>query len=202
MNYWLYIIIPLISACIGWITIWIAIKMLFRPLKPTRFLGLRVQGVFPKQQQRLAETIGRTVSKQLLSFDRISDQISNSSNLEKIMPLIENHIDDFLRNRLATEIPMIGMFVGDKTIEILKKAFMKELSLLFPIIMKEYAANIKHELDLEKIVTRKIAELPPSLLENLASRSMSREFKMVMVLGGVTGLLIGVIQVLIFQLLG
>jgi uncharacterized membrane protein YheB (UPF0754 family) len=202
MNYWLYLIIPLISACIGWITIWIAIKMLFRPLKPTHFLGLRIQGVFPKQQQKLAENIGRTVSKQLLSFDNISDQISNSSNLEKIMPLIENHIDDFLRNRLATEIPMIGMFVGDKTIDILKKAFMKELSLLFPIIMKEYAANIKHELDLEKIVTRKIAELPPSLLETLVSRSMSREFKMVMVLGAITGLLIGVIQVLIFQLLG
>jgi len=60
---------PLISAFIGWITTWVAIKMLFHPREPKRFLGITVQGVFPKRQQLVAEKLGQIVAKELIHFD-------------------------------------------------------------------------------------------------------------------------------------
>jgi len=56
MNYWL-ILIPIISAFIGWFTNWIAIKMLFHPREPKKFLGLTLHGIFPKRQKVIAEKL-------------------------------------------------------------------------------------------------------------------------------------------------
>ena len=200
MNYWLFIIIPLISAFIGWVTNWVAIKMLFHPREPKKILGITFHGIFPKRQQQFAEKLGKLVSAEFLSFDDIEEKISNPDNLKKIMPMIENHIDDFLRNRLTTEMPVISMFIGDKTITKLKESFMKEIELLFPKVMKQYAVNLKDQLDLEQIVIKKVAGFSSDKLEEVLYQIMSKEFRFVEIIGAVIGFIIGLIQVIITQL--
>ena len=200
MNYWLFIIIPLISAFIGWVTNWVAIKMLFHPREPKKILGITFHGIFPKRQQQFAEKLGKLVSAEFLSFDDIEEKISNPDNLKKIMPMIENHIDDFLRNRLTTEMPVISMFIGDKTITKLKESFMKEIEQLFPKVMKQYAVNLKDQLDLEQIVIKKVAGFSSDKLEEVLYQIMSKEFRFVEIIGAVIGFIIGLVQVIITQI--
>jgi uncharacterized membrane protein YheB (UPF0754 family) len=197
MNYWLLIIIPSISAFIGWVTNWVAIKMLFHPRDPKKILGITFHGIFPKRQQQFAEKLGKLVSAEFLSFDDIEQKISNPENLKKIMPMIENHVDDFLRYKLSNEMPVISMFIGDKTINSLKSAFMKEIEVLFPQVMKQYAANLKTELDLEQIVTQKVSAFSSDKLEEVLYQIMSKEFRFVEIIGAVIGFIIGVVQVLL-----
>ncbi len=199
MNYWL-ILIPLISAFIGWVTNWVAIKMLFHPREPKKILGITFHGIFPKRQQQFAEKLGKLVSAEFLSFDDIEQKISNPENLKKVMPMIEKHVDEFLRNRLKDEMPVISMFIGDKTITNLKTMFMKEIESLFPQVMKQYAANLKTELDLEQIVIKKVAGFSSDKLEEVLYQIMSKEFRFVEIIGAVIGLIIGIVQVLITQL--
>ena len=199
MNYWIFLI-PLISAFIGWVTNWVAIKMLFHPRQPKKILGITFHGIFPKRQQQFAEKLGKLVSAEFLSFDDIEQKISDPDNLKKIMPMIENHIDDFLRNRLSNEMPVISMFIGDKTINKLKEAFMKEIELLFPVVMKQYASNLKNELDLEHIVITKVSGFSSDKLEEVLNQIMSKEFRFVEIIGAVIGFIIGFVQVIITQL--
>lgn len=198
MNYWL-LIIPLISAFIGWVTNWIAIKMLFHPREPKKILGITFHGIFPKRQQQFAEKLGKLVSDEFLSFSDIEQKISDPQNLKKIMPMIENHVDDFLRNRLSVEMPVISMFIGDKTIHKLKSAFMHEIEILFPQVMKQFAGNLKTELDLEHIVIKKVAGFSSDKLEEILYQIMSKEFRFVEIIGGVIGFIIGVVQVLLTE---
>jgi uncharacterized membrane protein YheB (UPF0754 family) len=196
MNYWL-LLIPVISAFIGWVTNWVAIKMLFHPREPKKILGITFHGIFPKRQQQFAEKLGKLVSAEFLSFEDIEQKISNPENLKKIMPMIENHVDDFLRIRLSTEMPVISMFIGDKTISKLKEAFMKEIETLFPKVMKQYAANLKTELDLEQIVIKKVSAFSSDKLEEVLFQIMSKEFRFVELIGAVIGFIIGALQVVI-----
>lgn len=196
MNYWL-LLIPVISAFIGWITNRVAIKMLFHPREPKRFFGITIQGIFPKRQKQFAEKLGRVVSSEFLSFQDIEQKISDPNNLKKIMPLIENHVDDFLRTRLSGEMPVISMFIGDKTIGKLKASFMKEIELLFPVVMKQYAANLQTELDLEHIVIQKVSNFSSDKLEEILYQIMSKEFRFVELIGALIGFIIGALQVAI-----
>lgn len=196
MNYWL-VLIPFISAFIGWFTNWIAIKMLFHPKEPKKIIGITFQGIFPKRQRQFAEKLGKLVSTELISFKEIEEKITNPGNLEKVMPAIETRVDDFLRRKLSDVFPIISMFIGDSTINQLKTVFMDELRTIFPEIIRKYMKNLESELDLEEIVTSKVAGFSSDKMENILNQIMSSEFRFVEIIGGVLGFFIGIVQVLI-----
>lgn len=189
--------IPVISAFIGWFTNWIAIKMLFHPRQPKKILGITFQGIFPKRQQQFAMQLGKLVSNELLSFQEIEQKISDPANVQKILPLLETHIDIFLKEKLSAEIPMIGMLIGEKTILQVKGVFMKELQELFPVLMKQYMTTLENELNLEKIVIEKVGRFSSNKLEDILNQIMSAEFRFVEIIGAVLGFIIGLFQVLL-----
>jgi uncharacterized membrane protein YheB (UPF0754 family) len=192
-----YIIPVLLSTFTGWVTTWIAIKMLFHPRNPVNILGFKLQGIFPKNQKLIAQKLGQVVSKEFLSFAEIEAKVTNPENLQKLKPEIEAHIDKFLREKLTGLFPMLSMFIGDKTINQLKGAFLLELENLFPILMKSYMTKLEKDLDLEKIVTEKVANFSSEKLEDILNQITKKEFQFLEVIGGVFGFLIGLLQVLI-----
>lgn len=196
MNYWL-VLIPLISAFIGWFTNWIAIKMLFHPREPRKILGITFHGIFPKRQRQFAEKLGKLVSSELLSFSEIENKITDPANIAKMMPLIEEKIDTFLKEKLSSVFPMLSMFIGQNTINQLKTVFMKELEVIFPELIGSYMKNLESQLDLEKIVTEKVYGFSSDKMESILNQIMSKEFRFVELIGGVLGLIIGIFQVLI-----
>ena len=199
MNYWL-ILIPLLSAFTGWITIKLALKTLFRPLEPKKFMGFTFQGILPKQRQEIAARLGQIAAKEFSSFTWLEQKISDPVNIEKIKPLLETHIDDFLRNKLKEQMPMIGMFIGDKTINTLKVLFMQEIETLFPQVMQHYAVNLKNDLNIEQMVVSKISDVSPEKIESLFYKNLAKEFRIANGLGAVVGFLIGIIQLVIILL--
>ncbi|HEX6848110.1 MAG TPA: DUF445 family protein [Chitinophagaceae bacterium] len=192
-----FLVIPSISAFIGWLTNWIAIKMLFHPRDPKKILGITFHGIFPKRQKKFAEKLGKMISDEFLSFEDIQRKITDPGNLQKLMPMIDTHVDNFLRNKLSDEMPFLSLFIGERTIRSLKKTFTQELETLFPQLMTSYAAHLQHELDLEKIVTEKVSAFSSDKLEAILYQIMSKEFRFVEILGGVIGFIIGILQVLI-----
>ncbi|MEO7309162.1 MAG: DUF445 family protein [Chitinophagaceae bacterium] len=196
MNPWIYSI-PFISALIHWVTIWMALKMLFHPKQPKKFLWMTFQGVFPKKQQQIAENLGKIVGQELLSFEDIEEKITSDKNLDAIYPEIEKNIDEFLKTRLKTAMPVIGMFIGDKTITQLKEVFMAELKSMLPGLLKNYVNNLKSELDLERIVVEKIKGFSSDKLEEMLNQILTKEFRFVEVIGAILGFIIGVVQILI-----
>lgn len=198
---WWFYTIPFISAFIHWLTIWMALKLLFHPRQPRKILGFTLQGVFPKKQRQIAVSLGRIVGQELLSFGDIEQKITDPENVRRILPLVEQHIDNFLRNKLKESMPMIAMFIGDKTINQMKGVFMKELEELFPVIMSNYVHNLREDLDLEKIVVEKIAGFSNDRLESMLNEFLTKEFRFVEVIGAVLGFLIGLLQILFTLLL-
>ena len=192
-----WLLIPFISAFIGWFANWIAIKMLFHPREPKKLLGFTLLGIFPKKQRQFAIKLGNLVSDELLSFKDIEEKIAHPGNVKKIMPHIEEHIDHFLRVKLPAQMPVISMFIGDKTITELKTVFIAELEVLFPVIMKHYMENLQEDLNLEKIVADKVGRFSSDKLEQMLYSVMSKEFRFVGIIGGVLGFLIGLLQVLL-----
>jgi uncharacterized membrane protein YheB (UPF0754 family) len=196
MTWWLYTI-PFISAFIHWLTIRMALKLLFHPRLPRRVFGFTLQGVFPKKQRQIAESLGRIVGRQLFSFGDIEKTIADPENVKRILPMIDEHIDNFLRNKLKETMPMISMFIGEKTIMQLKGVFMAELEELFPVVMRSYVSHLQEDLDLERIVVEKIAGFSNDRLEGMLNEFLTKEFRFVEVIGAGLGFLIGLLQILI-----
>ncbi len=200
MHWTQIIIILLLSTFTGWIIIWVAVKLLFRPRRPVKIFGATLQGIFPKNQPLIADKLG-LVAKELLSFAEIEEKVTSPGNIEKLKPEIEKHIDTFLREKLKETFPMLSVFIGEKTINQLKAAFLMELESLFPALMKSYMNKLEQDIDIEKIVREKVAGFSSAKLEEMLDQVTKKEFRSLEIFGAVFGFCIGLIQVLLLGII-
>lgn len=171
--------------------------MLFHPKDPRKILGITFHGIFPKRQRQFAVKLGKLVSDELLSFSDIESKITDEKNLDRIMPVIDAHLDNFLKVKLADAMPLVSMFIGEKTINQLKEVFMNEMKTLFPVIMSNYMDELKNDLDLEKMVVNRVSSFSSGKLESVLNQILKKEFRFVEIIGGVLGCIIGILQVVI-----
>ena len=195
MAWWL-ILIPVSCAFCSWLVVKVIAITLFQPYLPTSILGVRIQGLLAAKQSAIAAAAGKFVAEQFFSAKLIKEKITDPANLQNIMPVIEEHIDDFLRNKLKKEMPFIGMFVGDKTISSLKKVFITELETLFPKIMANYASHLVDNLAIEQLVASKIVAISIPELEGTFRRNFSKELIRIQVVAAFIGTFIGLIVML------
>lgn len=195
----MFILIPLISAFIGWITNLIAIKMLFHPRNPIRFLGLTIQGIFPKRQAQFAEKLGLLVANELIHFDEIERKITSPETIQKALPLIDQHVENFIQNKLKEEIPLLSMFISSETMQSIKKGIVHEVEVIFPSLIGQMTGHLRTELDIQKLVTEKVKDFSSDKLESILNAIMKKEFVFVEIIGGILGFLIGLLQVVLSQ---
>ena len=191
-------ILPLLLSCFtGWFVIWFTLKLLFRPHQPIKIAGFKIQGIIPANQQVIAEKIGKLVSTKLFSFAALQEKVTNPENFNKLKPEIETHIDSFLTVRLKETLPMVSMLIGSKTINQLKSAFLLELEILFPVLMKSYLTTLEKDIDIEQQVTQKIAGFSISKTEDLIYRSANKQIMKIQLFGALIGFITGLIHILI-----
>lgn len=74
-----------VSGLIGFLTNWIAITMLFRPLQKRPLLG---QGLIPAHKERIATRLATAVSEDLINPDLIKQKIQHSKIISRYRKLI------------------------------------------------------------------------------------------------------------------
>lgn len=105
MNYTI-IIRPLIGAGIGYITNWIAVKMMFRPLHPIKigkFTLPFTPGIIPKNKSRLAESIGNTISNDLLTNEDLRKVLLSDDIKNQIKENVISYLNQLSENDMTIE---------------------------------------------------------------------------------------------------
>ncbi len=133
-----------ISAFVGYITNWMAVKMLFRPRREWRLWGRRVPftpGLFPQRRAELAAGLGRAVRKHLLTDQALAERVASpeirvrvqsmmndylQSWLERDLPSFQSLIPDPLRSEWRKLVPRIERHLREKVGELLAHPQMRE----------------------------------------------------------------------------
>ncbi len=189
--------LPFIAAFIGWLTNWIAVKMLFHPKEKKKFLFFEFQGVFPKRKLLLAERLGQIVSKELISFDEIKNKLTDPHSLIDVKDAVNNKLDEFLWIKFPTLYPMLSFFVTEKIKQQFKVNAMAEIDEVVPKLIDAYITKAEKNLNVESIVYDKVANFSNEKLESILFVILSKEFKFIELVGGVLGFLIGLIQLML-----
>jgi uncharacterized membrane protein YheB (UPF0754 family) len=187
-----------ICAFIGWITNFIAIKMLFHPRRPVQVGSLTVQGIFPKRQKALAMNLAAVIEGELLSHDDIRAVMQRPEFSQRLKERIMDGFSEFLSKRLGGLNPMIAMFLDGAMMEKIQGLLDKELDRIVPGLLETATGELENRLDFRKIIQEKIEGLSMERLEVLLMSIMAREFRFIEVVGAVLGAAIGLIQGLLF----
>ncbi len=197
----IYYLIPLYFILFSCGIILLLTTMLFHPKKPIHILGWGIQGFIPASLPNFTISLKNQIPNLLPSFQSIEEKLLQPENFEKIMPMIEEHIDDFLRNKLSESMPMISMFIGDRTINQLKELFMKELTVIFPATIQSYIRGAGASLYPASLITDEMLQKAVSVVEkNLYQILKSKKQYLIFLfalIGFVAGLLLDLLLIII-----
>ncbi|MBT7651026.1 MAG: DUF445 family protein [Opitutae bacterium] len=188
-------LLPIIAAIIGWLTNYLAVKMLFHPKVPINVLGISIHGVFPKRQKTLAEKLGSLVAKELFSIGDITKKIEDIAKSEKSMELIGKRIEKTIRNKLVKSFPMLAMFLTDDMVEKVTNLFKSELQDFLTDFSQDIRERLEENIDVEKLVRDKVEAFSSDKLEQILFAIMKKEFRFIEIIGAVLGFIIGCFQV-------
>lgn len=186
-----YIILPLISALIGYLTNVVAIKMLFWPRMPINLLFFSLQGLLPKRKMQLASSLGDLVEEQLLSLDDLFEKIDTP----EVRKIVSQQIVMAVRDRLGDIIPtIIPVKITKVVADGVERLILQEIDNIFNRIMESGQEYLKNEIKISRIVENKVNAFNLDQLEKLIRSVSSPELRAIEILGGVLGLIIGIIQ--------
>lgn len=186
---WLpWILLPGVGALIGYATNWLAIKMLFHPRK--KRWGL--QGLLPRRQADLAESVGRIVADDLLNADTLLSQFDHIDLAPAFSRLVDRAIER--KSEELRSIPLIGAFITPERLRSLRNALLDEVLQSRSQIINELKSVARQHLDIAALVQSRLLAFDLRELEELIHRVASREFRSIEIWGALLGTLIGLAQ--------
>lgn len=195
--HWILFLLPFIAALIGWMTNYIAVKMLFHPKEPKKFIGITFQGVFPKRQNALAEKLGQLVADELFSISDVSAKIKEFATSDEAMNEVGKRIEMTIRNKLVQAFPMLAMFLSDEMVEKVTGLFKNELKDFLSATSQGMGEKLEENLNVQEMVKERVNAFSSEKLEELLNQLMKKEFKFIELVGAILGFFIGCIQLVI-----
>ena len=192
-----FLVMILISGAIGWITNWVAIKMLFRPHKEINFGLFKIQGLIPKRRTEIGSGIANIIQNELISVKDVISNIDREEFSKRLNALIDEVLDKNLKKKVKEKFPFLQMFFTDKIAKdvgnTIKDIVMENQEKIFEIFSNYAEENI----DFEVIISDKISNFSLDKLEEIITLLANKELKHIEVIGAILGMLIGAVQYLI-----
>ena len=191
------LIMIFISATIGWITNWVAIKMLFRPHKEINFGLFKIQGLIPKRRAEIGSGIANIIQNELISVKDVISNIDREEFSKRLDSSIDKVLEKNLKAKVKEKFPVLQMFFSDRMAKdvsnTIKDIIMENQEKIFEIFSNYAEENINFEV----IISDKISNFSLDKLEEIITLLAKKELKHIEVIGAILGGLIGVAQYLI-----
>ncbi len=197
----LYILIPLLSALIGWLTNKLAILMLFRPRQPVKFGFLTWQGLLPRRHGQLARRSAEILESEILSKDMLREEIGKID----IKPYLEGAARYAIREQLGNKLRLgkiISFVMEEEDLYAMERAIAAGIADQLEPWRDAIAGEVQEHVKIREIVEQRLSELDVSQFETVVHRIAGRELRAIEYWGAAVGFLVGCVQATLFALLG
>ena len=170
--------LPVAGALVGYVTNWIAIKLLFEPVEPVNVGNMFVlQGLFESRQVEVSDEFGAFMEERVLNSPSLLDELSNGGD--------DGQLHSFLRRHLPYPIPQHIISAAVKAVQ--------EVA-LNPLRYPELHNYVTTTLDIENTLAVRLKRLSCADFEDLLHPVFQEDEITLIVTGGVLGLIAGAMQ--------
>ena len=187
-------ILPLFGLLVGYATNWLALKLIFEPVAPIKFLGMTFQGLFIKRQNEVSKEYAYMLAHDIFTFDRIFAAIINGPTKEKFINLVASHANKAIDDAVGISQPVIKLVTGKRKYEKMKNIVIDKTVQEIPKSVQPVFPYAEEAMDLEATFRTRMQALSSSdFVKFLRPVFQEDELKLILV-GAVLGLLAGIGQ--------
>jgi len=169
--------LPVAGALVGYVTNWIAIKLLFEPAEPVLVGPFRIQGLFESRQNEVSDEFGDFMSTRVLSSQRLLEDLASGGD--------DGDLHAFLRRKLPYPIPN---HILSAAVEAIRNVATK------PQDYPHVHSYVSQRLDIEDTLAARLKLLSPTDFEDLLHPVFQEDEITLIACGGVLGAVAGAAQ--------
>ncbi|WP_417521545.1 DUF445 domain-containing protein [Marinobacter sp.] len=187
-------VLPIGGFGVGFITNWLAINLIFAPLKPRRFFFWKVQGLFLRRQPEISEIWAKLVAEELITVEKVADAMINGSRGDRTRAIIQKHLRPLLDNSLLMKLSA-QVTVGMSGYTELKKAMNQQALLATQDVFSDPSFNKERAPVVANVLAGQMKALQPEEFQDILRPAFREEEIQLMFVGGLFGAMAGAIQV-------
>ncbi len=204
MVVWYYFphwwILPLFGLLVGYMTNYLALQLIFRPLNPIKIGKFTIQGLFIKRQKEVSTEYSRLVASKIITVEHIFEYIVRGPAAKKLSEFVRNEIEVAIKDAVGVTKSLIEYSLGENIFEYIGNIacfrFMQELPMNIRFVFG-YAENA---LDLENILRESMLSLSPVEFEAFLRPVFKEDETTLILVGAALGGIAGLLQYfLLFQ---
>ncbi len=186
-------LLPLGGFAVGFVTNWIAINLIFAPVRPRRILFWRIQGLFLRRQPEISEVWARLVAEELITVEKVADAMLNGRHGDRTRAIIQKHLRPLLDNSAVMKLTA-QVTVGMTGYTELKKAMNQKAVLATRDAFSDPGFNRERAPVVAEVLSSQMKALRPSEFQDILRPAFREEEVRLMFVGGVFGALTGFAQ--------
>jgi len=189
---WNWLLLPLGGIVVGYLTNFLALRLIFQPVNPIKIGPLTFQGLFIQRQKGVASEYAKIVASQILNTPNIFDAILKGVGAERLSDIVQHHVREAVDKTAGFSRSLIQITSGTKTYERIKSIATERFIEALPEHIKHVFDYAEEALDIENTIRDRMANLPPKeFVGFLRPVFQEDEMKLILVgaaLGGMAGL--------------
>lgn len=189
--------LPVAGVVVGYATNWLALKLIFSPKRPVRFLFWTFIGLFIKRQKEVSAEYGKIIAERVLNSENLWEHMLNEKGGERMYRLIESHINNgILRATVNVPGPIMNILEGTKTYNDIKELIIRDMVRQMPSKLRNLYEFTDKAFDIEGIMRDKLQALPPEDFVGVLRPAFEEEELKLILVGALLGGLAGLAQLL------
>ena len=152
-------VLPVAGFLVGWVTNWLALKVIFRPLTPHKFGCITIHGLFLKRQMEVSETFARVNCVEILHTKAIWERILTGPLSKNFFAMLRAHSILFTEKLMGGMKPFAVSAMGSQKFSEMKEEIAKQIANNLPSIMPHSYQYTTDALDMERTIREKMQQL-------------------------------------------
>jgi uncharacterized membrane protein YheB (UPF0754 family) len=192
--------LPVFGAFIGYATNWVALKLVFEPVRPRKVGPLVLHGLFLRRQAAVAEAYAQQVETGILNPTNILEGILRSKASDRLFAIVQSHVSEAIDKQAGLAKPIVEVLVGTEEFEALKRRIVDRLMDELPNHAHVLESYTLETLDIQNTLRSKMAALPPEDFLGVIRPAFEQDEWMLVVGGGALGAAVGLLQLALLTL--
>jgi uncharacterized membrane protein YheB (UPF0754 family) len=185
-------ILPAAGFGVGYMTNWIALKLVFHPREPVKIGPVTVQGLFHKRQAEVAQAFGRTVADKVLNADNIVISVMDSPGALRMNEIVAQRVGELISKYEAH--PMAALVLPIEKRPLLRAELLERLEREWPKPGGFFHTFAAEAVDLQGELERRMASLDRETYEGVLRPAFQQDEWKLIAAGAVLGTVAGVLQ--------
>lgn len=187
--------LPAFGGFVGFFSDWIALQMMFRPLRPKKILGFTIQGLFIKRQNEVAADYAALISKQLLTSRNMMEELFSGTHSARVIELVSRHVKQEIDLQAGIVRPLVVYAMGGEKYQRLKEQVATRIMAQLPETMKHVESYAEDAMDVRNTLVTRMQQLTPEEFEGMLRPAFKEDEWSLIIVGAVLGFLVGEMQI-------